>query len=264
MTIKMREFHWEKNFDTVRNFLIEIWEAGPLYRNWIPSMFENRMFGPRGTEYEEEEDEFVKMWENDIEKIVAVSITKPSGECWIHIHPAYLSVEREILDAIEKYYRGMKIETSEPSHYFFVVEEKDIERSSMLKDIGFEKSDAEGVSQIHPMTQELPEIHLQEGYSIRSANMIEEHERYRAVQKAVFPHIKEMSKNQLEIYASASFYEPELDIVAVDQDGNYAAFCTGRIDPINKLAELEPVGTHPNHRKKGLAKAVIIECLRRL
>ena len=33
---------------------------------------------------------------------------------------------------------------------------------------------------------------------------------------------------------------------------------------MSKIAELEPVGTHPDHRKKGLAKVVILECLKRL
>ncbi|MFW9846887.1 MAG: GNAT family N-acetyltransferase, partial [Candidatus Thorarchaeota archaeon] len=56
----------------------------------------------------------------------------------------------------------------------------------------------------------------------------------------------------------------DLDIVAVDPEGKFAAFCTVRIDPLSKIAELEPVGTHPDYRKLGLGKAVICEGLKRL
>ncbi|MHA2386529.1 MAG: GNAT family N-acetyltransferase, partial [Candidatus Thorarchaeota archaeon] len=62
----------------------------------------------------------------------------------------------------------------------------------------------------------------------------------------------------------ASFYKEDLDIIAVDPKGKFAAFCTVRMDPISRIAELEPVGTHPDHRKLGLGKAVICEGLKRL
>jgi len=80
----------------------------------------------------------------------------------------------------------------------------------------------------------------------------------------VFPHIVSMSMELLQLYSTASFYQEDLDIVAVAPDGKFAAFCTARIDPLSKIAELEPVGTHPDHRKRGLARAVICESLKRL
>lgn len=36
------------------------------------------------------------------------------------------------------------------------------------------------------------------------------------------------------------------------------------MDPISKLAETEPVGVHPDHRRKGFGKAVVLECIRTL
>ena len=65
-------------------------------------------------------------------------------------------------------------------------------------------------------------------------------------------------------YASAKFYHPERDIVVVSPDGKFAAFANGRMDPISKLAELEPVGVHPDYRQKGLGKAIVYEGIRRL
>ena len=58
-------------------------------------------------------------------------------------------------------------------------------------------------------------------------------------------------------------YRRDLDIVAVAADGELAAFCTVWFDDITRTAVFEPVGTHPNHQKRGLGKAVMNEGLRR-
>jgi len=52
--------------------------------------------------------------------------------------------------------------------------------------------------------------------------------------------------------------------VAVALDGSIASFCTFRVDPQSRVTELEPMGTLPEHRGKGLAKAILTEVFRRL
>jgi mycothiol synthase len=58
-------------------------------------------------------------------------------------------------------------------------------------------------------------------------------------------------------------YRRDLDIVAVASDGEFAAFCTVWFDDVTRTAVFEPVGTHPDHQKRGLGKAVMAEGLRR-
>jgi GNAT superfamily N-acetyltransferase len=56
-------------------------------------------------------------------------------------------------------------------------------------------------------------------------------------------------------------YRRDLDLVAVAADGELAAFCTVWFDDITRTAVFEPVGTHPDHQKRGLGKAVMSEGL---
>lgn len=57
-------------------------------------------------------------------------------------------------------------------------------------------------------------------------------------------------------------YRAELDWVAVAPEGSFAANCLCWLDEENKIAEVEPVGTHPDHRRRGLAAAVCLAALR--
>lgn len=57
-------------------------------------------------------------------------------------------------------------------------------------------------------------------------------------------------------------YRAELDWVAEAPDGTFASFCLVWLDEENGIAEMEPVGTHPEHRRRGLGSAVCLAALR--
>ncbi len=269
MEIKMRDYQWGKDFESVRQFLADIFSVRQAYTNWIPSELENLKFGPGGTKYRDEEDEYLKIWEASNEpqgtlKIVAVSYTKSSGSCWLSIHPDYMPAAKEIVLWMRNRVKKLKASKLDEVKMRFVIDDNDKSLICLVSDLGFEQGEVEGDKQIWPTDLPAPTYTLPEGYTIRNAVIEKDFQEYREVQKSVFPHIKSMSKDILRLYAMASFYQEDLDIAAIDLDGRFAAFCTGRIDPLSRIAELEPVGTHPDHRKLGLARAVICESLKRL
>jgi GNAT superfamily N-acetyltransferase len=59
-------------------------------------------------------------------------------------------------------------------------------------------------------------------------------------------------------------YRDILDRVVVTDAGEVVAFCTAWFDELNCAGLLEPVGTHPAHRRRGLARAVCIDALHAL
>jgi ribosomal protein S18 acetylase RimI-like enzyme len=59
-------------------------------------------------------------------------------------------------------------------------------------------------------------------------------------------------------------YRPELDCAVVAPDGSFAAFALGWLDEENGVGELEPVGTHPDHQRRGLGRSVCLLALRQL
>lgn len=70
-----------------------------------------------------------------------------------------------------------------------------------------------------------------------------------------------------EVYAvvrSAWPYRADLDCVVEAADGSVAAYTLAWLDERNAIGELEPVGTHPDHRRRGLGRAVNLFALQRL
>ena len=261
MTLQMMNYLWDRDFDRARRFLGEIYPIRRSYSNWIPSRWENMKFGPGGDgEYLDEEDEYLKIWEID-DQIVALSRTQPSGECILLIHPEYTSHSKQIIQWMQE--RVREVAESDEVKMNITADDADTELVSALTDLGFKMDESDGDNQVRPVDAPIPEYSLPEGYTVRHA-VDEDYEKYLEVQSSVFGHMRHMTKKRYDLYRRASFYNEELDIVAVAPNGEFAAFCTGRIDPVSKIAELEPVGTHPDHRKKGLAKVVILECLKRL
>ncbi|MGE3912134.1 MAG: GNAT family N-acetyltransferase [Chloroflexota bacterium] len=59
-------------------------------------------------------------------------------------------------------------------------------------------------------------------------------------------------------------YRPELDRIILTDDGTVAAFCTAWLDEQNAAGLLEPVGTHPAHQRRGLARAVCLDAMHAL
>jgi GNAT superfamily N-acetyltransferase len=59
-------------------------------------------------------------------------------------------------------------------------------------------------------------------------------------------------------------YRHDLDQVIEAPDGTLAAFALGWIDEVNRVGELEPVGTDPHHARRGLGSAVSLACMEAL
>jgi GNAT superfamily N-acetyltransferase len=82
-----------------------------------------------------------------------------------------------------------------------------------------------------------------------------------ALRVAVHRAAWEPSALTVEKYAGVTStwpYRPEFDFVVVAPDGALACSALGWYDEANRTGEFEPVGTHPDHRRLGLASAVML------
>ena len=106
------------------------------------------------------------------------------------------------------------------------------------------------------------------GFKIRHLSGSEEIEAYVALVNSAIPGATSVETHQRWIETPE--YIPELDLIAVADDGTFAAFCQSYYDPLElarstrKEGWTDPIGTAPAYRKKGLARAIVLEALWRL
>ena len=111
--------------------------------------------------------------------------------------------------------------------------------------------------------EEIEEPRLPQGY--RLTTMAEYHDfasRSAAHRTAFSP-----SRFRDDIYAKVRETQPyraDLDCVVVAPDGSVASYTLAWLDEENAVGEFEPVGTHEDHRRRGLGRAVNLFALQRL
>jgi ribosomal protein S18 acetylase RimI-like enzyme len=104
----------------------------------------------------------------------------------------------------------------------------------------------------------LPAPSVPDGYALRHVRLPDDLAARVAVHRTAFGSPERPSRVTEESYAAVAgwgTYREGLDWVATAPDGSFAAFCLTWLDEENRIGELEPVGTHPEHRRRGLATA---------
>ena len=103
---------------------------------------------------------------------------------------------------------------------------------------------------------------LPEGYRIRGVRGPDEFQVRVALHRAAFTSSR-LTVEKYERLLTVPHYRLEDDLVVEAADGSFAAFALGWLDPVGEVAEFEPVGTHPEHQRRGLARAVVTYGLER-
>ena len=101
------------------------------------------------------------------------------------------------------------------------------------------------------------------GYRLRTMQDVEDISLRVAVHRAAW-HPSQLTDAAYADVMSTWPYRPDLDVVVEAPDGSLAASALCWYDPQNRSGEFEPVGTHPDHQRLGLARAVLLFGLRRL
>jgi len=266
MTYRIRDYHFDEDLDKGRRFLGDIFNlTGQLY-TWVPTRLENERYGPCGSEEEREDDTKLRIWEYVDEKgpsIVALTILEPYGYFWINVHPDHEELTRKIIPAIEEQRKQASKGDEEELKIGIPVPMSFETRIDYLREFGYEDGGLCEHNRIRPLDLPPPAFQPPEGYTVRHVKLPEDFEPYSDVVNTVFSHCG-MTEKLAMLYTEAEFYNDELDLVVEAPDGSFAAFVTVRIDPLTRMAELEPVGTHPDHRGLGLGKAVCAEGIRRV
>jgi GNAT superfamily N-acetyltransferase len=212
-------------------------------------------------------EDMITLWEAK-GRIVAMVNPDCPGEAFFQVHPAYHSpaLTSEMLDVAEQ--KLPKTGGSGGHELLVWVNAADAATKAIFAERGYARSKflAEHMRS-RSFSQPIPDSLPPAGYTVRALGDESELPARSWLSWKVFhpdePDEKYEGWDWYRNVQRVPIYRRDLDILAVASDGELAAFCTVWFDDITRTAVFEPVGTHPNHQKRGLGKAVMSEGLRR-
>lgn len=131
------------------------------------------------------------------------------------------------------------------------------DRINLLERMGFVQQEVQSLHFSRDLSDPLPELRLPQGYSIRCVNGESEVAQLVNLHQTAFG-TEHMTVEYRLAMMHAPEYDQSMDWVATSPDGKLAAFCIGSIDSEDpSTGYLDPIGTHPGHRRIGLSAAMI-------
>ncbi|MFC6886901.1 MULTISPECIES: GNAT family N-acetyltransferase [Actinomadura] len=200
----------------------------------------------------------ISVWKHAGET-VAWAWAQPPGRLDLHVDPAHARVMDEILRWFET--------VAPRSARVVTVLDTESPLVEALLGHGF-RLQRNGPFFVHlrrSLAGDLPEPAVPDGYTLRPVRGEEEAGARAAVHRAAFSRPGEPSEVVTESYLRvmrAWPYRADLDWLVEAPDGTPVSFCLVWLDERNRAAVLEPVGTAPGHRRRGLASAAVLGALR--
>jgi ribosomal protein S18 acetylase RimI-like enzyme/heme-degrading monooxygenase HmoA len=132
----------------------------------------------------------------------------------------------------------------------------DLVRIQLLTELGWEHDGGAPYVVNRARIADLSAPVIPDGYSIRPVAGVEEAAAVAAVHAAAFPGAGWTADLYRHVMESPG-YDPGRELVAETDNGALAAFAVTWHDDLNRTGLLEAVGTHPDHRHRGLGRAVV-------
>jgi ribosomal protein S18 acetylase RimI-like enzyme len=126
----------------------------------------------------------------------------------------------------------------------------------ILRERGWRPTETTLSQYVQPLDVELDPPRVPDGYSLRHLRGPAEFAARVEAHRAAFA----PSKLTVEKYAllpGLAHYRVEHDLVVEAADGSIAAFAICWLDRDGSIGEFEPVGTHPDHQRRGLGRAIM-------
>lgn len=211
----------------------------------------------------------VRLWELGGDTVAYAWLSPPSELDW-HQRADLpgLARERIVADAVDWASAGARAAASPgaadvPDQLAVWAVDADTGLVRVLEHLGFAAAQQPGLTHWYRHLVDappLPDPALPSGYRLRTVRWPDDIADRVDVHRAAFAPSK-MTVEKYERLANMPHYAPARDVVVEAPDGSLAAFAIAWLDPIGGIGELEPVGTHPAHRRRGLARAVTLAAL---
>ena len=272
MLARSRAYGGERDYQRIREPLVRCYGLNQTMHCWGLERLDwwrycihaaGELNGERAWESE------VRLWE--IEDGELVGVVHPEGgigavrndrDVFLEIHPGYRHLEDEMLAWAEAVHLARRPPGRRPWRLNATIYDYDVERAEVLARRGYRHVGLVAYKRRCDLHRPIPAGQLPPGYTIQP---VADHEMaaWATVVRAAFDNPWNTAE-RCRVWLRAPTNRRDLNLVAVAPDGTFASFAIAWLDDVNRIGMFEPVGTHPEQRRLGLARAILCEGLRRL
>ena len=258
--IHERVYRDHEDFWLIRELLLSSYPHTPVAFNWEIRRWDGWMHHRRKPLSISRLAELVHLWETPDGVVIGAVHPEGSGDAYLQLHPDYRHIEEEMIEWAEHHLRvpdnGHRLDI-----YVF---DYDTPRQHLLEGRGYRKTSQLMVTRrLRFGGRLLPAPEMADGYVLRSTHS-DDYQRVADIINAGFDRTSHSAAEVEGFMTRSPSFRHDLDLAAETADGSFAAYVGLTHDEVNRRGIVEPVCTHPDHLRRGLARALLLEGLARL
>lgn len=263
MSIRFRNYTSEpgftEDFHKVRDFLVRVNRKNPIQYDFEWGRWEWAFSLPY---LDTSNLSKIGIWESDHTIVALVTYEEGLGYAYFSVDKPYDYLKEEILLYTKDNFRDKQGKLK------VLINNTDQAFQKVAANNGFRPTqDTEG-NAVYDIEIDRIKYSLPSGYSITGLADDCDLTKFNRVLWRGFDHEGEppMTVEQIEMRRksiSGPHLNPELNIIVVSPEGEYASYCGMWYDKDTEYALVEPVATDPKYRRLGLGKAAVLEGIKR-
>jgi len=260
VSTQARRYQPDPDYDRVGALLLRTYGFGGPHANWLQPRWEYMHFHP----YVRRVDlGTIGVWEHGDRIVGVVHPELDPGQAFFQIDPDHDELREAMLDHAEEH---LAVDAEGARELSIFVSDEDVRLQDLAADRGYVRTDVTEPMTRWPLPDPFPPIVLPEGFRLQSLADEDDLGKVDRVLWRGFDHGEEPPEGDLEdrrFMESAPGFRHELNVVVVAPRGEYASYAGTWFEPVHGIAYVEPVATDPLYRRRGLARAAVLEALRR-
>ena len=208
----------------------------------------------------------IGVWEDRGEIVAVAHFEHDMGQAYFEVSPEHTYLKKELLEYAKIHFA--KVDDTGMNKINVFINEFDTEFEKLVVSDGFSKDDKSSEpNRTLSLIDNSLDYSISDAYQIQSLDEGNDVKKLGMVLHKGFNHEGKLEKDAHKytaIMQNAPHYDKKLQVVAVEKkSGEYVSLCGVWYDEINHFLTIEPVATSPDHRRKGLGRAVVYEALKR-
>ena len=202
----------------------------------------------------------IGIWEDNDRIVGLATYESELGYAYLFYAPGYEFLLREMMEYSRDHLAGK-------NGVRVIIDNNDHDSRRIAEELGFVATTEQETTAMIDITDKLS-YDLPEGFSIVSMADGWDFLQYNEVMWRGFNHPGAPANSEDELRVrkemlSSPLIIPEIVLAVVAPDGRYVSHCGMWYAPGDKYALVEPVATHPDFRRMGLGRAVVLEDVKR-